>query len=431
MKKGIVLLLIAAMCLSCAACNLPTLPWAAETPAPTEAPTPVPTPAPTPEPTPEPTPAPTPAPDPEPRVTVKINRTELTAMDPETGEICILRFTYDTPVVEIEGNTEAADKINEVLALLDDAFYTGEDYGDGYGTGYNNMLTMAEDNYIFQKESGTEYPVYELSADRSAAVVRNDGKVLSIVYNDYLYAGGAHGGTVTRAYCFDAETGELLKLENVAADPTAFAVFLADSMIEQAENSEELRQRIDLVTDGLDAALSALVRDGNWYFDYSGVVLFSDDYEISSHASGPVSFLVPYDRAAAYLAPRYIPEAPTQSGSVSVMPGDQMVEGNTEIVDMVKLGEGGSTMYLIANGEVRDVRLTNVEYAGAFYETAQLWSCSLMRDCALQLETVIPEGMPNLKLSFRTNDGLTNLYLTESGEDGSLILADDSIQAVG
>ena len=113
------------------------------------------------------------------------------------------------------------------------------------------------------------------------------------------------------------------------------------------------------------------------------------------------------------------------------MPGDQMVEGNTEIVDMVKLGEGGSTMYLIANGEVRDVRLTNVEYAGAFYETAQLWSCSLMRDCALQLETVIPEGMPNLKLSFRTNDGLTNLYLTESGEDGSLILADDSIQAVG
>ena len=77
------------------------------------------------------------------------------------------------------------------------------------------------------------------------------------------------------------------------------------------------------------------------------------------------------------------------------------------------------------------MRLTSVEYAGAFYETAQLWSCSLMRDCALQLETVIPDGMPNLKISYRAMDGLKNLYLTQSGEDGSLILMDDSIEAIG
>ena len=54
-----------------------------------------------------------------------------------------------------------------------------------------------------------------------------------------------------------------------------------------------------------------------------------------------------------------------------------------------------------------------------------------MTNCAVQISTVIPEGMPNLRISYRAEDGLRYLYLTESGEDGSLILADDSIQAVG
>jgi len=110
---------------------------------------------------------------------------------------------------------------------------------------------------------------------------------------------------------------------------------------------------------------------------------------------------------------------------------ENMTEGNTEIVDMVKLGEDGTTLYLLVNGTARDVRLTQVAYSGVFYETAQLWSRSIMHDCAVQISTVIPEGMPNLKISYRAADGLKHLYLTESGEDGSLILADDSIEAVG
>jgi len=95
------------------------------------------------------------------------------------------------------------------------------------------------------------------------------------------------------------------------------------------------------------------------------------------------------------------------------------------------VGDGEQTLYLIANGKAHDVRLTSVEYSGAFYETAQLWSCSVMEKCAVQVSTWIPDGMPNLKLSYRTADGLQNLYLTQSGEDGSLILMDDSIEAIG
>lgn len=436
MKKWTALLLIAVFCLGLCGCDVLDNLKPAPTPVPTEtpAPTPEPTPAPTPEPTPEPSPEPTPEPTPEPkdnRVTVSINRTEQEAMDPQNGEIRILSFTYDTPIVEMEDNPAAAEKINEFIALQSEAFYTGEDYGDGFGTGYNNMLTLAEDNYIYQVESGTEYPNFEMSADRRAAVVRNDGKVLSFVISDYYYMGGAHGSTITRAYCFDAETGDLLTLDSISTDPKKLSIYLADSMLAQVNESEELQQRIDLLDTDLGSALSALVREGSWYFDYDAIVLFSDDYEISSHASGPVVFRVPYDGAAAYLVPRYIPEAMEDSAAFYVIDADAIGEEDIEIIDMVRIGDGDTTLYLIANGRARDVRLTSVAYSGAFYETAQLWSCSVMEKNAVQVSTSIPDGMPDLKLSYRTADGVQSCYLTQSGEDGSLILLDDDIEAIG
>ena len=80
-----------------------------------------------------------------------------------------------------------------------------------------------------------------------------------------------------------------------------------------------------------------------------------------------------------------------------------------------------------------DVRLASVDYSDRFYETAQLWACSYMSDCVLQLDTMIPDGMPDLMVSFRDASGAqTRLLLTQSGENGAYILMNDSdIEAVG
>jgi hypothetical protein len=109
-----------------------------------------------------------------------------------------------------------------------------------------------------------------------------------------------------------------------------------------------------------------------------------------------------------------------------------MTDGSTQIVDMLKVSGEGQTVYLEAEGEVRDVKITSVAYSGYFYDLAQLWSCSSLKDSALQLVTDIPDGMPNLKITWRDADGQQARYLTQSGEDGSLILMPvDSVEAVG
>ena len=83
---------------------------------------------------------------------VSIKRSTKQAYDPQDGSKLILTFSYDTPTVYIEGGEAAAAAINEQTALMEDTFYSG----NGYGTGYNDMLTMAEDNYNYIVSSGIE-----------------------------------------------------------------------------------------------------------------------------------------------------------------------------------------------------------------------------------------------------------------------------------
>ena len=69
--------------------------------------------------------------------------------------------------------------------MLDETYVTGEDYGDGQGTGYNNMLTMAEDNYNYwMGTGGGENLPLELSSTRDVSIPRSDSQVLTLLYYD-------------------------------------------------------------------------------------------------------------------------------------------------------------------------------------------------------------------------------------------------------
>lgn len=437
MKKLLSSVLAVLLCVSLCACagvpkiDLPPLPTADPTLEPAAA---------------TPTPAPTMAPVPDEgqsvpaeglkgSVIVSNKRTEKDAYDPQSGELLILRFSYDTPTVIIEENPEAADKINEFIGLQEESFYTGEDYGDGYGTGYNNMLTLAEDNFNYYASQETmEYAPLELSSALSVEVLRNDARVLALAYNESSYTGGAHGMYSERTYCFDPATGEQLTLANISADRAGLREFLNGKLVQIVQTDADIQERTQgfIDPDAVDTTLGALLRDGSWYFDYDGMVVFSDLYEISSYAAGIISFRIPYAELEGRIDSRFFPEQGTASGSFRALSAEDMKDGSTQIVDMLKVSGEGQTVYLEAEGEVRDVKITSVAYSGYFYDLAQLWSCSGLKDSALQLVTDIPDGMPNLKITWRDADGQQARYLTQSGEDGTLILMPvDSVEAVG
>ena len=429
MKKIMALILVLALAATMCACDeLEKLQQVELPPLPTVEPSQEP------ETTPEPAEE-SPEPSPEPlelgnRVIVSIkNNTEIhNAPDNEAQRI--LTFSYDTPQVHIEGNDAAAAAINDHIAVLDELYYTGTGNGDGI----NAMLEMALDNYSYAVDTGAELGL-EYSSDRTVSVPRADNAVVSLILSTNTYTGGVHGNYFDRGYVYDARTGELLTLEKLTSDADAFSAFAASYLVELAKNDETYAS-LDLIED-LPSAMAALLREGSWYFDDNGLVVFSDVYELASYAEGIIRFTIPYGALEDYLDAKWLPtQRQSGDGSFEVSLLSDVPSGSVEIIDRVTADSEGLELCLKAVGTVYDVSISSVEYADSshkFFETASHWACSYMSDCAIQLVTLIPEGMPNLMISYTTADGVHHHSLiSQSGVDGSISLTDaESVEAIG
>ena len=99
------------------------------------------------------------------------------------------------------------------------------------------------------------------------------------------------------------------------------------------------------------------------------------------------------------------------------------------------MNSGETQLCIKVSGAVYDVSVCSVEYAdfdSRFYTTGEHWYCSYMKDSAIQLETMIPDGIPNLMVSYTDADGVNHSKLvSQSGMDGSFLLIDDNIEVLG
>ena len=433
MKKFIAIVLSCCMVFAFAACSqLNKLENLELPPLPTQLPTA------TPQPTPEPTEMPIEIIKAEATKQIIINtiRTSLEAFDPAEGKELILSFSYDTPVVYIEGADEVAEKINQAIALMDETYYTGNDHGVGEGIGgYNMMLEQAVDNYGFVVNTGAQGVSLEFIASRTADVKRADSALLSLVYSDYYYTGGAHGTYFSRGYCFDIDSGDQLSIEQLAENGEEFKNYLVDTMVTMAENDDSISARIQdeiVPTENRAEAFKGLLRDGSWYFTNEGICIFSDVYEFGPYAAGEVKFNIPYEKLSGKILDKYMPETRSGKAELGISYLDDTQNGSVEIIDRVVIREDGDEICLSIKGTAYDVNLISVDYVDRFFETQQHWYANIVEDSALQVLTVVPEGMPNLMLSFMDAEGVNHRALiSQSGVDGKLQLVDDSIQAVG
>lgn len=370
-------------------------------------------------------------------VIVNISRHSETYMDPQNGTEPILEFGYDIPVVFIEGRDVANAAINEHISALTETYQTGNDYGYGTSSGLNLFLEMATDNYSYIVNSGESSLPMLYSANQSVKVTRADERILGLLYTNHSFTGGAHGSYYDRAYVFDTETGERVTLDMLSSDVDSFKSFLHDYMLSlyEADEGGYYTERVSediLFGTTVSDAIAALIREGSWYLGEDGLVIFSDIYELGPYAAGICEFVVPYEQLSDKMDGRFLPMEKSGQGSLSLMRQSELADGSAQIIDRVTVDAEGEQLCLVAEGIVYDVKLSSVSYMDRFYENAQLWACSYMDDCLLQLDVTIPEGMPDLMVRYTDGAGETHsLLLTQSGEDGSLILADDDIEAVG
>jgi len=132
--------------------------------------------------------------------------------------------------------------------------------------------------------------------------------LLSVVFQNYQYAGGAHGSTVQTSYTFDLITGKQLQLGDLFKANAGYIDIISDQVYSQ------LKER------GLLAALygkfESIRPDHSFYLTDGGVAVYYQQYEIMPYAAGIQEFTTNYDQLNEQLV------SPELYKPIYIMPGD-------------------------------------------------------------------------------------------------------------
>ena len=185
------------------------------------------------------------------------------------------------PVVSIEGNDAAAEKINADIQERVDSFQAD-----------TMLLDMAKEGYEYFLTEDNDYPFLGYSSDLSFTVTRSDSNVISFVLTNYEFSGGAHGNYVSVGINYDTRTGELINFANLGENSETFhdATF---TFIQELAATEFYQGQMypENTPEDLETVLYA---DEKWHFSTSGLVFIADPYALGPYAAGAIEFTIPY-----------------------------------------------------------------------------------------------------------------------------------------
>lgn len=191
--------------------------------------------------------------------------------------------SYVYPVISIEGNADAAEKVNADVRSRIDSFLDNTEVEE-----------WAKEGYEYHISEESEYPFLSYCSDLTFDVQRSDNSVISFTMTNYSFSGGAHGNYLTQGVNYDAKTGKLLTFADLSGDADAFH---EDTLAynQDLARTEVYQMRMfseDMLSDG--SLESVLYADDAWYLSTSGPTFISNPYALGPYAAGTIEFVIPY-----------------------------------------------------------------------------------------------------------------------------------------
>jgi hypothetical protein len=185
----------------------------------------------------------------------------------ENSETQTLKLTLQYPELKGLDNAEVQNELNSLFARL-----AGEAKARG----------QEVEQYIGQDEI-TRHIKAEVYFDYQ--VKYNQSGLLSIVFMDYLYSGGAHGGTVQSSYTFDLKTGKEYEIKDLFKDGSDYISIIS------SEVKKQMQEREMTV---LLAPFDSIKADQDYYLSNNTVVVYFQQYEYLPYAYGIPEFAVDF-----------------------------------------------------------------------------------------------------------------------------------------
>ncbi len=124
-----------------------------------------------------------------------------------------------------------------------------------------------------------------------------DHDIISVVFVNFFYLGGAHPGSYHWTVNYNFTTGQPLSLANLFTPGAPYLERIADYCV------DDLNARLEFDI-WMDGAAPEPENYQVWALTYDGLLVVFDEYQVAPYAAGPQQVLVPYDVLADLLHPQ-------------------------------------------------------------------------------------------------------------------------------
>ena len=155
------------------------------------------------------------------------------------------------------------------------------------------------------QESPQTFDVMSYTEELNYTVYRT-GSLISIAAEYYSFFGGVHPNTVYFSWNFDLDSGIFITIPELAADPQAFTLAVADMIEVQAQEKFASDPAYgdfsisDVYHDDYRATIEKWGSDYAASFDAEGLTIIFSAYDLASYADGPQEFHFPYSALDSY-----------------------------------------------------------------------------------------------------------------------------------
>lgn len=150
----------------------------------------------------------------------------------------------------------------------------------------NNRLKLIEDEKQEKKSwDSSKGPWRPYEYKFTYKVPFNENNKLSIIYYEYYYTGGAHGGTNGKTFNFDLKTGDYIPLSSIIrGKQKEIQKYTYDMLQKKYEGYVLIHSPFGILLNDQDRL---------WVFNKKGITLIFKEYEVAAYAAGMPEIIVP------------------------------------------------------------------------------------------------------------------------------------------
>lgn len=153
-----------------------------------------------------------------------------------------------------------------------------------------NLYQMATVEYEYSVAHN--YPVRAFEAYVAYEVTFNQDCALSLYFDQYEYAGGAHGLTYRYSDTWDLTRSRRMDLIDFFPNRSDYKEIIYQNIIHQIDN--QIYAGSGMYFDNYEQLVIENFKPKNFYLTPEGLLIYYQQYEIAPYASGIPTFVIPY-----------------------------------------------------------------------------------------------------------------------------------------